>query len=106
MAKEVYVIIHSNVHPVSGETYASEARDQERFLRNVITPIYDVLYQEAKRNKRGRESNSIWRNYDDLNEYFWSEKCFSLGWPMNPNSDFFGHPDGIQTANELEKRKI
>ena len=47
MAKEVYVIIHTNVHPVSGEAYESETsvRDQEYFLRNVITPIYDALHQ-------------------------------------------------------------
>ena len=27
--------------------------------------------KEANRNKGGTASHSSWRNYDDLNEYFW-----------------------------------
>ncbi|KAL5582571.1 hypothetical protein UlMin_015013 [Ulmus minor] len=100
MANEVYGILYSNVHPVSGDTYQDEARDQEYFLRHVITPIYEVLLKEVKRNKGGKASHTNWRNYDDLNEYFWSQKCFKLGWPMNPKSDFFRHSDGVQPANE------
>lgn len=45
MANEVYGICYSHVHPVSGETYENEARDEEYFLKNVITPIYEVLYK-------------------------------------------------------------
>lgn len=101
MAYEVYGILYSNVHPVSGETYETAAPDDEAFLRNVITPIYQVLRKvfqcnplfvlfitssflcmlwkmilfhvkkESKRNKGGTASHSRWRNYDDLNEYFW-----------------------------------
>lgn len=43
MANEVYGILYSNVHTVSGETYENGAPDEEYFLRNVITPMYDVL---------------------------------------------------------------
>lgn len=45
MANEVYGILYSNVHPVSGETYQTTARDEESFLRDVVTPIYQVLYK-------------------------------------------------------------
>ncbi|XP_050383737.1 callose synthase 7 [Argentina anserina] len=100
MANEVYGILNSNVHHVSGETYQTAARDEESFLNDVITPIYQVVYKEAKRNKMGKASHSSWRNYDDLNEYFWSDKCFKLGWPMDPKADFFRHSDGTQPANE------
>ncbi|KAL6137186.1 hypothetical protein ACLB2K_062480 [Fragaria x ananassa] len=100
MANEVYGILNSNAHHVSGETYQTVARDEESFLRDVIAPIYGVLFKEAKRNKMGKASHSRWRNYDDLNEYFWSDKCFKLGWPMDPNADFFRHSDVIQPANE------
>ncbi|XP_024025101.1 callose synthase 7 [Morus notabilis] len=101
MANEVYGILYSNAGSVSGDAYPNEARDEEYFLRTVITPIYDVLHKEAKRNKGGKASHSSWRNYDDLNEYFWYEKCFSsLGWPMDHKSDFFRHSDGIPPANE------
>ncbi|KAM1010652.1 callose synthase 7-like isoform X1 [Malus sylvestris] len=100
MAKEVYGILSSNAHPPTGEIYETTARDEESFLRDVVTPIYQVLYKEAKRNKNGKASHSRWRNYDDLNEYFWSDRCFRLGWPMDPKADFFRHSDGIQPTNK------
>ncbi|KAJ7960658.1 Callose synthase-like protein [Quillaja saponaria] len=100
MANEVYGILYSNVHPVSGDAYQTAALDEEHFLREVISPIYHVLAKETKRNNKGKASHSRWRNYDDLNEYFWSDKCFRLGWPMNPKADFFRHSDEIHPANE------
>ncbi|KAL4622237.1 hypothetical protein ACB092_06G282900 [Castanea dentata] len=100
MAHEVHGVLFSSLHPVSGETYQEAARDEESFLRDVITPIYQVLLKEVKRNKGGKASHSGWRNYDDLNEYFWSDRCLKLGWPMNPKVDFFIHSDAMQPANE------
>ncbi|KAM1768097.1 hypothetical protein ACFX12_046109 [Malus domestica] len=100
MANEVYGILSRNAHPANGEIYETTARDEESFLRDVVTPIYQVLYKEAKRNKNGKASHSRWRNYDDLNEYFWSDSCFRLGWPMDPKADFFRHSDGIQPTKE------
>ncbi|KAK7861274.1 callose synthase 7 [Quercus suber] len=100
MAHEVHGVLFSNLHPVSGETYQEAARDEESFLKDVITPIYQVLLKEVKRNKGGKASHSGWRNYDDLNEYFWSDRCLKLGWPMNPKADFFIHSDAMQPANE------
>ncbi|KAH9770592.1 callose synthase 7 [Citrus sinensis] len=99
MADVVYGILLSNVHPVTGDTNHGNqtiAPDEETFLQTVITPIY----QEAKRNKGGRASHSRWRNYDDLNEYFWSRKCFSLKWPMDLKADFFVHSDVVSPAHE------
>ncbi|PPD70056.1 hypothetical protein GOBAR_DD33072 [Gossypium barbadense] len=101
MANEVYGILFSNARPVSGDTYENAPPDDEAFLRNVITPIYKVLQREVKRNKGGKASHSKWRNYDDLNEYFWSGKCFQLKWPMNVKADFFAHSDDPPLANEV-----
>ncbi|KAM7266925.1 hypothetical protein ACFE04_009091 [Oxalis oulophora] len=61
---------------------------KESFLNNVITPIYRVTHEEAQKNKSGT-AYSTWRNYDDLNEYFWSPDCFEIGWPMRLDHDFF-----------------
>ncbi|XP_070044411.1 callose synthase 3-like isoform X4 [Nicotiana tabacum] len=47
---------------------------------------------EAARSRRGKAKHSQWRNYDDLNEYFWSADCFRLGWPMRADADFFCLP--------------
>lgn len=43
MCDEVFGILHSNVHRVSGDAYQIVARDDEYFLMEVITPIYNVL---------------------------------------------------------------
>ncbi|GAB4842952.1 Callose synthase 7 [Ancistrocladus abbreviatus] len=99
MASELHGILYSNVHPVSGESYLIAGHGEESFLKDVITPIYEVLRKEARRNLGGKASHSAWRNYDDLNEYFWSERCFKLGWPMDLKADFFVHLDEKLSAN-------
>ncbi|XP_078159510.1 callose synthase 7-like isoform X1 [Carex rostrata] len=81
-------------------------RDEEHFLNVVIHPIYDVLYKEVLRNKKGTASHSRWRNYDDLNEYFWSKECFKLGWPMDPNSDFFIHTESMTSRSEHNRDQV
>ncbi|KAM3731408.1 hypothetical protein ACB098_12G161500 [Castanea mollissima] len=79
--------------------------DDEAFLKKVVTPIYETIAKEAKRSKYGKAKHSQWRNYDDLNEYFWSVDCFRLGWPMRAGADFFCQPlEQLQVdKNEDEK---
>lgn len=43
MCNDVYGILYRNVHPVSGDAYQTAVRDEESFLREVITPIFEVL---------------------------------------------------------------
>nr|XP_043638747.1 callose synthase 7-like [Erigeron canadensis] len=93
MANEMHGTLFANVQPVSGGTYQAVPLDEESFLRDVVTPIYEVIRKEARRNQGGKVSHASWRNYDDLNEYFWSDKCIKLGWPMDKKSDFFVHSD-------------
>ncbi|VAH54461.1 unnamed protein product [Triticum turgidum subsp. durum] len=63
------------------------------------------IHMEAVMGKHGTVSHSNWRNYDDLNEYFWSKKCFKqLGWPMNQASDFFTSP--TKTNNNIKAMVI
>ncbi|KAH1197618.1 Callose synthase 7 [Glycine max] len=62
-----------------------------------------IFHHEAKRNNKGKASHSNWRNYDDLNEYFWSKKCFDdLSWPLNSKADFFRHSDETQTRRRFD----
>ena len=39
----------------------------------LLEPSFNDLcvLQEAKRSRDGKSKHSVWRNYDDLNEYFW-----------------------------------
>ncbi|TKY46783.1 Callose synthase 7 [Spatholobus suberectus] len=100
MCHEVYKILDKNLSHVTGSTEVVEGRDDEHFLREVITPIYQVLTKEAKRNNKGKASHSNWRNYDDLNEYFWSNRCFDdLQWPLNLEANFFRHSDETHTTH-------
>ncbi|ESR59155.1 callose synthase 3 [Citrus sinensis] len=93
MAFELYGMLAGNVSPMTGENVKpAYGGEDEAFLRKVVTPIYEVIAREAERSKRGKSKHSQWRNYDDLNEYFWSVDCFRLGWPMRADADFFGLP--------------
>ncbi|XP_059624463.1 callose synthase 5 [Cornus florida] len=90
MAYELHGLLAGNVSIVTGENIKpSYGGDDESFLRKVITPLYRVIDREAKKCNDGKAPHSSWCNYDDLNEYFWSSDCFSLGWPMRDDGDFF-----------------
>ncbi|XP_027349003.1 callose synthase 3-like isoform X2 [Abrus precatorius] len=93
MAFELYGMLAGNVSPMTGENVKpAYGGEEEAFLRKVVTPIYNVIAKEAAQSKKGRSKHSQWRNYDDLNEYFWSADCFRLGWPMRADADFFCQP--------------
>ncbi|CAN0877401.1 Putative callose synthase 6 [Linum grandiflorum] len=90
MAYELHGLLAGNVSIVTGENIKpSYGGDDEAFLRKVITPIYRVIAKEASKSNNGTASSTEWCNYDDLNEYFWSSDCFSLGWPMRDDGAFF-----------------
>ncbi|KAL8247356.1 hypothetical protein R6Q59_008572 [Mikania micrantha] len=93
MAFEMHGILVGNVSPVTGEDVKpAYGGDEEAFLKKVIYPIYEVIANEAAMSKIEKSKHSKWRNYDDLNEYFWSADCFRLGWPMSDAADFFCEP--------------
>ncbi|KAM5582414.1 callose synthase 3 [Rosa sericea] len=93
MAFELYGMLAGNVSPMTGENVKpAYGGEDEAFLKKVVTPIYNVIAREADWSKRGKSKHSQWRNYDDINEYFWSVDCFRLGWPMRADADFFYLP--------------
>ncbi|XWS33153.1 hypothetical protein CRYUN_Cryun22dG0054300 [Craigia yunnanensis] len=101
MAYELHGLLAENVSIVTGENIKpSYGGDDEAFLRKVITPLYCVIQKEAEKSQNGKASHSFWCNYDDLNEYFWCSDCFSLGWPMRDDGDFFKstHDMGKKTS--------
>ncbi|KAJ8755066.1 hypothetical protein K2173_016646 [Erythroxylum novogranatense] len=90
MANELHGMLTGAVSLTTGEKVMPAYRGgHESFLNNVVTPIYKVIRKEAEKNKSGAAEHSTWRNYDDINEYFWSPDCFQIGWPMRLNHDFF-----------------
>ncbi|KAL8528945.1 hypothetical protein ACS0TY_006425 [Phlomoides rotata] len=90
MAYELNGLLAGNISIVTGENIKpSYGGDDESFLRKVITPIYQVIEKESKKSRNGKGPHTAWCNYDDLNEYFWSSDCFTLGWPMRDDGEFF-----------------
>ncbi|XP_071914345.1 callose synthase 5 [Coffea arabica] len=106
MAYELQGLLAGNVSIVTGENIRpSYGGDDESFLRKVITPIYRVIEKEAKKSKNGKAPHSDWCNYDDLNEYFWSTDCFSLGWPMRDDGDFFKSIRTVGQGKHASRKK-
>ncbi|KAJ8512658.1 hypothetical protein OPV22_003092 [Ensete ventricosum] len=102
MADELYGTIFGNVHSVSGGVFEPAYKGERSFLRDIVTPIYKVMFKEVQRSKSSTLSHSRWRNYDDLNEYFWSKDCFDkLGWPMDTGADFFAESESIHPKTEV-----
>ncbi|KAK3013532.1 hypothetical protein RJ639_008355 [Escallonia herrerae] len=90
MAYELHSMLIGDISIMTGEkVMPAYGGGPESFLNNVVTPIYSVIYEEAMKNQNGMTDHSTWRNYDDLNEYFWSPDCFQIGWPMRRDHDFF-----------------
>lgn len=106
MAYELHGLLAGNVSIVTGENIKpSYGGDDEAFLRKVITPLYRVIEKEAMKSKNGKAPYSAWCNYDDLNEYFWSADCFSLGWPMRDDGDFFKSTRDLIQGRKTSRRK-
>ncbi|KAJ8617503.1 hypothetical protein MRB53_013689 [Persea americana] len=108
MAYELHCHLAGNVGAMTGDSIKpSYGGDEEAFLRKVITPLYRVIDKEAKKSRNGKAPHSSWCNYDDLNEYFWSRDCFSLGWPMRDDGDFFKstHDEKTIFQTKLPSRK-
>ncbi|KAL0435479.1 UNVERIFIED_CONTAM: Callose synthase 3 [Sesamum radiatum] len=109
MAFELYGMLAGNVSPMTGENVKpAYGGEEEAFLKKVVTPIYEVIAREAARSKKVKSKHSQWRNYDDLNEYFWSVDCFRLGWPMRADADFFCKPADqlLSERNEIESELL
>ncbi|KAM7253466.1 hypothetical protein ACFE04_021620 [Oxalis oulophora] len=106
MAFELYGMLAGSVSPMTGEhVKPAYGGEPEAFLKKVVTPIYETIAKEARRSKGGKAKHSQWRNYDDLNEYFWSVDCFRLGWPMRADADFFCRPPEDYKVDKYEDKK-
>ncbi|KAG5534087.1 hypothetical protein RHGRI_022278 [Rhododendron griersonianum] len=106
MAYELHGLLAGNVSIVTGENIKpSYGGDDESFLRKVVSPLYRVIDREADKSKDGKAAHANWCNYDDLNEYFWSTDCFSLGWPMRDDGEFFKSTHGMNQGREATPRK-
>ncbi|CAH8273287.1 unnamed protein product [Arabidopsis lyrata] len=90
MASELNKILEDCLDENTGQPYLPSLSGENAFLNGVVKPIYDTIQAEIDESKNGTVAHSKWRNYDDINEYFWTDRCFSkLKWPLDLGSNFF-----------------
>lgn len=90
MAKELTYILDEHTDPDTGRPFLPSRSGDCAFLKSVVMPIYDTIKAEVDSSRNGKAPHSAWRNYDDINEYFWSRRCLKrLGWPIDRECNFF-----------------
>ncbi|KAH1040145.1 hypothetical protein J1N35_041888 [Gossypium stocksii] len=90
MAMELNKILEDYIDENTGQPVMPSLSGENAFLHCVVKPIYETVKAEVENSKNGTAPHTAWRNYDDLNEYFWSKRCFKkLKWPLDVGSKFF-----------------
>lgn len=90
MTMELNKILEDYIDENTGQPVMPSISGENAFLNSVVKPIYETIKSEVESSKNGTAPHSAWRNYDDINEYFWSKRCFErLKWPIDLGSNFF-----------------
>ncbi|GAB4826957.1 Callose synthase 11 [Ancistrocladus abbreviatus] len=90
MANELNLILDDRIGINTGRPFVPFISGENSYLNNVVKPIYNTIKAEVESSRSGTKPHSAWRNYDDMNEYFWSRRCFrTLNWPLDLSSNFF-----------------
>lgn len=93
MAMDLNRILENYVDINTGAPALPAYTSQHTYLDGVVTPIYNTIKAEVDASRNGTAPHSAWRNYDDINEYFWSKKVFDrLRWPLDISRKFFLSP--------------
>ncbi|KAL9257472.1 Callose synthase 11-like protein [Drosera capensis] len=104
MAFELNMILEEKIDERTGRPFVSDLVGEDAFLENLIKPIYGVIKGEVEWSRNGTKPHSAWRNYDDLNEFFWSRRCFgSVKWPIDRSSGFFVTGGKVGTTRRVGK---
>ncbi|XP_061375546.1 callose synthase 11-like [Gastrolobium bilobum] len=91
MAKELNDVLDERIDPETGRPFLPTVSGDCGFLKSVVMPIYNTIKVEVDSSRNGKAPHSAWRNYDDINEYFWSKRCLKrLQWPLNFECSFLG----------------
>ncbi|KAK7303664.1 hypothetical protein RJT34_14576 [Clitoria ternatea] len=101
MAMELNSILYNN-HDY--DTQQHHLLSETSFLDRVVKPIYQT-FTEVERSRSRIVPHCEWRNYDDVNEYFWSKRCFvMLKLPNDVGSNFLSYNKDVGKTGFVEKR--
>ncbi|CAM8958852.1 unnamed protein product [Rhodiola kirilowii] len=106
---EMNKILEDYIDENTGRPVLPSVSGENAFLNKVVKPIYDTIKAEVESSKNGTVPHSGWRNYDDINEYFWSKRCFQkLKWPIDVGSNFFvtGSSKHVGKTGFVEQRSF
>ncbi|XP_010919535.1 callose synthase 12 [Elaeis guineensis] len=93
MAMDLNRILEGYIDESTGRPALPAISGENAFLARVVTPLYTTIKKEVDASRNGTAPHSAWRNYDDINEYFWSRHCFDrLRWPLDNSRNFFAAP--------------
>lgn len=106
MARDLNRLVDGFIDEYTGQPARPAFSGENAFLHNVVIPIYEVVKAEAESSNKGTKPHSKWRNYDDINEYFWSSDVFKrLGWPLDLSRGFF-HKGKVGKTGFVEQRSF
>lgn len=110
MALELNKILEDYIDENTGMPFLPSISGENAYLNRIVRPIYDTISKEVDNSKNGTAPHSAWRNYDDINEYFWSRRCFEkLKWPIDVGSTFFvvsGRRRNVGKTGFVEQRSF
>ncbi|CAI9089404.1 OLC1v1023971C1 [Oldenlandia corymbosa var. corymbosa] len=90
MAMELNKILEDYIDENTGSPFLPSVSGENAFLNQIVKPIYETIKAEVDNSRNGTAPHSAWRNYDDINEYFWSRRCLEkMKWPIDTGSTFF-----------------
>ncbi|XWS12648.1 hypothetical protein CRYUN_Cryun37aG0108100 [Craigia yunnanensis] len=90
MAMELTKFLEQHIDEFTGRPFVPSISGNCAFLKCIVMPFYQTIKTEVESSRNGTAPHSAWRNYDDINEYFWSKRCFkSLKWPIDFGNNFF-----------------
>ncbi|KAK3433100.1 hypothetical protein EUGRSUZ_D00622 [Eucalyptus grandis] len=101
MADELNSFLEERIDRRTGRPNLPSFPGKNAFLKSVVMPIYRTIQTEVEGSRNGSAPHSAWRNYDDLNEYFWSRRCFkTLKWPMDLSCNYFATASKSKTVGK------
>ncbi|KAL4347627.1 hypothetical protein GQ457_17G005410 [Hibiscus cannabinus] len=110
MTTELNRILEGYIDENTGQPIMPSLSGENAFLHCVVKPIYKTVKAEVEGSRNGTAPHTAWRNYDDLNEYFWSRRCFKkLKWPIDVGSNFFvtsGKSKHVRKTGFVEQRSF
>eukprot|EP00899_Mesostigma_viride_P022281 jgi/Mesvir1/3237/Mv16380-RA.1 len=110
MAHDTHDVLERKVDPKTGSLRRPAIGGPEfTFLEQVVKPVYTMVRKEHgnatvrdKENVVSVLSPSLWKNYDDINEYFWTNRCMVLGWPWHGQKDFFQTTESLRSKVQAQ----